>query len=1306
MADDPLQQDLNQQPGLPVPHPEAAIDWSKARPAFPKAAAPAPAAQAAPAASGPDIDWSKARPAFPNQAVPAAEPQGDQGVIGNAIDFADKYLTSKSADDNSPIQALAQIGQPALGFAKGAMDTLHFAGAASSHALKALGIDVPDISFNEPQYLEAHGTGQTVGKVSEGVLEFFMGDEALKGASMAEKLKQATKLAEFMESSPRLAAALTTGIGALRMGAVSAAGTLAHGGSGEGALKSGLVTGGIGGGLQGLGAISKLTSIPLLSKVASGAEIAGGTAIAGSGAMNALTPQQADETPQQALTRRVNGVVQGILGTYGAASAAGEAGNNLQAARARQTAGWLNDVEKDVFWASPTSQGKTAGSTPEAKTYRETIRAAMPQLLEVVRDNPTASTPKDMSRAIQSRIDGVEGRLRRVAETTNGYDTAVLDGVEDDFRQAADAEFKKTQGAFKKPVWDKAVDEMVERLRQGEGDEPRDPNLFEAENLRQKLNEETGEAPDRSSAANTLKQVAVRTLRDSIDQGYEDLGVPNVKEWRQQEAPLITVKDQIQLGEKALEKANKTPLLNKLIRSAGWAGLGTFFGGPFGSAVGMGGIGFELGPIVREYMESRENNPEIRLGRVIKRAGQLDKVGYQPPNPAVVPGTSGFTPPITLPKAVPASVPNDAAAGVLRDTGSLRRGPLPEAPPEIAKEMTGTGLEYIGSDSMGLSHFHDPISNNTLSIPTGKVTQDVLMTKLAEKAELAKNSKPPLPYQTSNPQVKTAEKNFVQSLIEYNKAKKDMDLTPKTGDRLQAQQKVREAQQRVIQAQDEHAKIATAFRESQLESRIESDKQYAETFKPMIEGDIPHEPILWSTASPVRETMTHEYGHASLEALFPALAKAGVKISEIQTATHPGLTDAPGTLAAAHIDYGDITQPKHIQEHLGDLMQMAAMGGAAEEVLHGTKIKENQGLSGDIQYMKHYMDALEVPEMTQKMMIDRAFELAKEKLKTPGVIDIIEKYSNGREAGLDDSTLHASRTRIASMNDEIKNLLENPDAGNSTRPTRPSGEGNTKTAEEPQGNAAGGVPQTNAERAGAANQTTGLREQTDQAIERAVRAISLRQQIAALGDKFPLEKARLQIQLDHVVGENQRAEENTGQTGSNRGMMKALGIATGAGALAGTALRAQDKNQMPDGMAKVGNIDVNHRPVIHNDDGSVSTIFSATVPLDKNGNLWKGKYEEAPQYALVPTIAGGKFFTEDGKLPKELLNDSTATEAQKNIARGLLEDAAGEYYQKTKQHLGIFKTSKAADDFANLTHAWTPTGGKEKVFLPPARKEK
>ena len=105
---------------------------------------------------------------------------------------------------------------------------------------------------------------QIAGKGIEGLGEWLLGDEALKGASLSERLLTSGKIAKTIESSPRLTAVVKAGIQALGRGAVigGTQGALKSGGA-PGATVGGAVAGAVGNVLIP-GAINTAKELPAL----------------------------------------------------------------------------------------------------------------------------------------------------------------------------------------------------------------------------------------------------------------------------------------------------------------------------------------------------------------------------------------------------------------------------------------------------------------------------------------------------------------------------------------------------------------------------------------------------------------------------------------------------------------------------------------------------------------------------------------------------------------------------------------------------------------------------------------------------------------------------------------------------------------------------------------------------------------------------------------------------------------------------------------------------------------------------------
>jgi hypothetical protein len=178
-----------------------------------------------------------------------------------------------SGSRDSPSTTVSDVvSDVGAGFAKGAGQTVNTVSKLLNKIPVVGETLAPSQGVSAAETLETPtNTAQTVGVGIEGLGEFLLGDEALKGLSLGDKLLSAGKLAKTIEGSPLLSKAVEIGMNALRTGTVGTVQGLAHGDSVREAATTGGVAAGVGGALE--------TGAQVVKALAPGVKVIAGTEI-------------------------------------------------------------------------------------------------------------------------------------------------------------------------------------------------------------------------------------------------------------------------------------------------------------------------------------------------------------------------------------------------------------------------------------------------------------------------------------------------------------------------------------------------------------------------------------------------------------------------------------------------------------------------------------------------------------------------------------------------------------------------------------------------------------------------------------------------------------------------------------------------------------------------------------------------------------------------------------------------------------------------------------------------------------------
>ena len=169
---------------------------------------------------------------------PSDTPSGSERAISGSA-WAGETSAPSVEEFLSPEQ------QVALGVVKGAGQTANTVSKVLNKIPFVGEYLAPKAGIAATEQMEQqHTLGEKIGGGLEGIGEFFLGDEALKGLSLAERAGLLAKVSKLAESNPIIAKIVSHGLNAVRGGVTTGVQQMAHGATPTQALETGATAAG------------------------------------------------------------------------------------------------------------------------------------------------------------------------------------------------------------------------------------------------------------------------------------------------------------------------------------------------------------------------------------------------------------------------------------------------------------------------------------------------------------------------------------------------------------------------------------------------------------------------------------------------------------------------------------------------------------------------------------------------------------------------------------------------------------------------------------------------------------------------------------------------------------------------------------------------------------------------------------------------------------------------------------------------------------------------------------------------------
>jgi hypothetical protein len=710
---------------------------------------------------------------------------------------------------------------------------------------------------------------------------------------------------------------------------------------------------------------------------------AAGVGFTGQNLYEAAQPQKEGETSEDALNRRLQALGFAFLGADAlkgskvdipVGEVPGKVGEFAKGAVTKaidsvmSLTGKTNDFTTAINRINPAGKKQYADHIAKIENVKDDLQ-------QILRESPGASEdPESFANQITEHIqNNIEKPLQEKAGATRESNKPVVDNIGRRISDGLDKFFSDNKGLYgdETQVME-AKKKLLETILQSRGGQHLlEPNLFEAENIRRRLNREskpqyaTNATPTTDAYKAGASEVASE-LRAGIDEAYTAAGVDKVAESRSKEADLIDVRDKIRDGQKKAEEMGEPSLWKTVVKKYG---IPTLILG-MGSLAHPAGWAGEAAFIAGAHAHERATSPQFSLNTA------ADLARRNPNATATVPEhTPGYTPP-TTPAPAPLAGPNHPLtnSGVHADLASHYGYQLDNSP------YTFDELNQFLQKDVETLRAHNALKGTP---------EDALNTKLnaAKAAQFKQNAA-------------AAQKATDKAVADASKKKADDIEAAKTG----------------TKKTDVNPELDRLGRgdESGLVTHTIARKAHSPVME--ISG--------LSEDTSTIDALTHEFAHHAMDA-----AEGDANGVEIRSDKHPKIGE--GAAAASVFKVPSVldesgsgaVDPDKLNAELAKKVSQKMAGPASREIFKGDTKEEamaHPSTKNDMSTAKEAVLAVH-PDWSGPQVadyLDAGYERARDFLSQPHIAERIQANAAVREDGLPD-TLHASRERISNFQREI-----------------------------------------------------------------------------------------------------------------------------------------------------------------------------------------------------------------------------------------------------------------------------------------------